>query len=56
MGIIPASGFACYAFFAYPRKGILEQVLAAVAFAFVVLMLINNLTDVLLPGSGLLLR
>ena len=55
IGIIPAFGFACYVFFAFPRKGILEQLLGAVAFALVALMFTKNLIDVLLPGDGIML-
>ena len=47
IGIFPVFGFAGYTFFAFQRRGFLEQLLGAIGFALVVLILIKNLTDIM---------
>ncbi len=56
IGIIPAFGYGCYKFFGFSRKGILERLLGAVAFALLALILIKNLTDYVLPWNWLFNR
>jgi len=56
IGILPAFCFAVYVFVVFPRKGRLEQILGAIAFALIVGMLIKNMGDILYFGDEPLFR
>lgn len=50
--IIPAFGFSCYIFLAWARRGLFKQIMAALPFSLIVLMLIKNVSDIFFFGHN----